>query len=125
MPRFFLFIFFSLKISPLDQTLRPTCKFLMLALFYIYVTMRKKISENLVNKKKINTVHNLSTFSIVFTNKNGLGGAVSTLPPPKKSTLGVLNTPSKLRLKATCSSNNALFTIFSNTSCTYLALVTW
>ena len=32
-------------------------------------------------KKKINTVHNLITFSIVFTNKNGWGGFQ---PPPHK-----------------------------------------
>ena len=32
-PQFFLFIFL-LKISPPDQTLRPTCKFLILAIFY-------------------------------------------------------------------------------------------
>ena len=28
------YVFFLLKISPLDQTLRPTCKFLILAIFY-------------------------------------------------------------------------------------------
>ena len=30
--------------------------------------------------KKINTVHNLVTFSIIFTNKNGGGGRFN--PPP-------------------------------------------
>ena len=45
--------------------------------------------------KKINIVHNLITFSIVFTNKMGGGGRFD--PPPQKK-LGVKNTPSKLRL---------------------------
>ena len=45
-PPFFLFIFL-LKISPLDQTLRPTCKFLILAIFY----HAKKNPENFVYKK--------------------------------------------------------------------------
>ena len=44
-PTIFLFIFL-LKISPPDQTLRPTCKFLILGIFY----HAKKI-ENLVYKK--------------------------------------------------------------------------
>ena len=38
------------------------------------------ISSKLPLKKKINTVHNLITFSIVFTNKNGAG--VDLTPPP-------------------------------------------
>ena len=29
-----VFLFFSLKISPTDQTLRPTCKFIILGIFY-------------------------------------------------------------------------------------------
>ena len=41
-------------------------------------------------------MHNLITFSIVFTNKNGGGGINSTPLPPSK--LGVKNFPSKLRL---------------------------
>ena len=49
------------------------------------------------HSKKINTVHNLITFPIVFTKKNGRG-VDSTPPPPSK--LGVFNTPSKLRLIA-------------------------
>ena len=44
------------------------------------------------------TVHNLITFSIVFTNTNQEGGLIQP-PPPSK--LGVLSTPSKLRLKKT------------------------
>ena len=43
-----LFIFL-LKISPLDQTLRPTCKFLILNKFNN--EKKKKNSENLVYKK--------------------------------------------------------------------------
>ena len=45
---------------------------------------------------KKNTVHNLITFSIVFTNKNGGGGG--SIQPPSPSKLGVFNTLSKLRL---------------------------
>ena len=45
-------------------------------------------------QKKINTVHNLMIFSIVFTNKKG--GGVDSTPPPSK--LGIFNTPSKLRV---------------------------
>ena len=41
--RHFLFIFFLLHISPLDQTLRPICKFLILGIFY-----HTKKSENLI-----------------------------------------------------------------------------
>ena len=53
------------------------------------------ISSKLPLKKKINTVHILITFSIVFTNKNGRGADLT----PSPSKLGVFNTPSKLRLK--------------------------
>ena len=45
-PQFFLFILL-LKISPLHQTLRPTCKFLMLGILYHDFFS----SENLVFKK--------------------------------------------------------------------------
>ena len=46
---------FLLKISPPDQTLRPTCKFLNLGIFY----HTKKNSENLVYQKfyYINSLH--------------------------------------------------------------------
>ena len=44
-PRFF--IYFLIKISTPDQTLRPTCKFLILGIF----TMQKKNSSNLVYEK--------------------------------------------------------------------------
>ena len=54
------------------------------------------ISSKLPLKRKINTVHNLITFSIVFTNKNEGGGRFNPYPPPQ---LGVFNTPSKLRLR--------------------------
>ena len=40
-------------------------------------------------------MHNLITFFVVFTNKNG--GGVDSIPPPQIK--GVFNTPSKLRLK--------------------------
>ena len=43
-------------------------------------------------------MHNLITFYIVFTNKNGGGGGKIQIPPPPPSKLGVFNTPSKLRL---------------------------
>ena len=46
------------------------------------------------NKKKINTVHNLITFSIVFTNKNEEGGG--SIQPPSPSKLVVFNTQAKL-----------------------------
>ena len=45
--RHFLFIFL-LKISPPDQTLRPTCKFLILGIFYHTIFFS---SKNLVYKK--------------------------------------------------------------------------
>ena len=66
-PRLFIY-FFTKKLSPRH---RHTCKFLILAIFY----HAKKNPEDLVHTKfdyikKINTVHNLITFSIVFTNKN-------------------------------------------------------
>ena len=41
------FLIFLLKISPPDQTLRTTCKFLILGIIY----HAKKKSENLVYKK--------------------------------------------------------------------------
>ena len=55
------------------------------------------IFKTTTQKKKINTVHNLFTLSIVFTNKNGAG--VDLTPPPSLSKLGVFNTPSKIRLR--------------------------
>ena len=51
---------------------------------FIYEINRKSnkiiISNKLPLKKMINTVHNLITFSIVFTNKNEGGGRFN--PPP-------------------------------------------
>ena len=40
------------------------------------------LSSKLPLKKKINTVHNLITFSIIFTNKNGGWVVDLTTPPP-------------------------------------------
>ena len=40
------------------------------------------ISSKLSFKKKINTVHNLITFSMVFINKYGWGGRFNPSPPP-------------------------------------------
>ena len=58
-------------------------------------TLKMPIPTKLPLKKKINTVQNLITFSIVFTNKDGGGGRFK--PPPSKQ--GVFNTTSKLRLR--------------------------
>ena len=44
-------------------------------------------------KKKFNTVHNLITISIFFTNKNGMN-RFNPLPPSKKR---IKNTPSKVQ----------------------------
>ena len=63
------------------------------------------ISSKLPLKKKIDTVHNLITFSIVFTNKNGGGGRFN----PSPSKLGVFNTPSKLKFKFNSNINSHIY----------------
>ena len=57
-----------------------------------YVKM--PISSKVPLKKMINTVHNLITFSIVFTNKNEGGGRFNP-PPTHTSKLGVFYSPLK------------------------------
>ena len=60
--------------------------FMNLSIETIYLSpeLREKCPylQNYQSKKKINTVHNLITFSIVFTNKNR-GGTLS--PPPHQN----------------------------------------
>ena len=74
-------VFFYLSVIDIPLTVKTKLK---------YVKMTLTISSKLTLKKNINSVHNLITFSIVFTNKNWWGF---------DSKLGLLNISSKLRLK--------------------------
>ena len=80
-------VFFLLK----NHTLRPNCKFLILAIFYNAKKRNNAHIFKTTTPKKIHTGHNLF---LLFSQVKMVGGG--SVQPPSPSKLGVFNTPTKL-----------------------------
>ena len=72
---------------PVCTPILVLAKLLLLNLIFSYISQKNPISSKLLIKKKFNTVLNLITIFIVFTNKNGM----DRVNPPIKTKVITIN----------------------------------